>query len=475
MLTSFYHILVETYYKKDCRMQRGLMVIDISNIIYRKTAEPDKVSSVQRLKLYIFSILGFLCFITVGPQGDIHAEGTAMKSHLPKAVASPGSTKPELQLKLHDDAHKLDPLLQEINPDDLVKARTLAKRNFLRSWNTIAIRSRYVRYRLLESLKQEEMPVSLQVMPIVESCYNPYAFSKAGATGLWQLMPGTARELGLHPSNGRDGRRNVEHSTQAAIEYLSMLYDRFHSWPLSIAAYNMGPNGLERRLKKSPWKNSDGLDNMPIPMSTRIYVKRIIGLAALLDKGEFSLPEPVETKVLLLQPPVDVIRLVEIADMEKEEIFRFNPSLNQAQYMKRPVSIHVPVSKYSQLKAKMKLAGPKYHQLTIREGDSLWKIARAINTSIDNLRQLNPGVVTKLSIGQKLKVPANKVAQASPSPNPLLPSGRRIRYKVRSGDSLWRIAHRFGTTPKAIARSNQLSLKTLIRSGDTLWILARLK
>jgi membrane-bound lytic murein transglycosylase D len=257
--------------------------------------------------------------------------------------------------------------------------------------------------------------------------------------------------------------------------YLSKLYNRFHSWPLSIAAYNMGPNGLERRLKKSPWKNSDGLDNMPIPMSTRIYVKRIIGLAALLHKGEFSLPEPVETRILLLQPPVDVIRLVEIAGMEKEEIFRFNPSLNQAQYMKRPVIIHVPVSKYSQLKTKMKLAGPKYHQLTIREGDSLWKIAQTINTSIDNLRHLNPGVVTKLSIGQKLKVPANKVAQASPNPNPLLSSGRRIRYKVRSGDSLWRIAHRFGTTPKAIARSNQLSLKTLIRPGDTLWVLARLK
>jgi membrane-bound lytic murein transglycosylase D len=112
--------------------------------------------------------------------------------------------------------------------------------------------------------------------------------------------------------------------------------------------------------------------------------------------------------------------------------------------------------------------------MTVRKGDSLWKISRAINTSVDNLRYLNPGVDNKLSIGQKLKVPANKVARVSPNPNPLLSSRRHIRYKVRSGDSLWRIAHRFGTTPKAIARSNQLSLKTLIRPGDILWVLARL-
>jgi membrane-bound lytic murein transglycosylase D len=457
-------------------MQCELMMIGISNIKYKKIAKPNKVSTIQRQKLNVFFTLVLFSFFAVSPQGDIYAGDTGyMKSHLSKAETSLDSTKPESQLKLHDNAHKLDPLLEEINPDDLVKARTLAKRNYLQHWDIIAKRSRYVRYRLLKSLKQRNVPISLQAIPIVESSYDPYAFSKAGASGLWQLMPGTARELGLHPSNGRDGRRNVKHATEAAIEYLSMLYDRFHSWPLSIAAYNMGPNGLERRLKKSPWKNPDGLDNMPIPLTTRIYVKRIIGLAALLHNGELSLPEPVETRLLLLQPPIDVIRLVQLAGMEKEEIFRINPSLNQAQYLKRPISVHVPISKYKQLKAKIKLAGPEYHKLTIHEGDSLWKIAQAINTSVGNIRRLNPGVVTKLSIGQKLRVPANKVALASPSPNPLLSSGRRIRYKVRSGDSLWRIAHRFGTTPKAIARSNQLSLKALIRPGDTLWVLARLK
>ena len=444
--------------------------------MFRKTASPGIIAG---QKLRMLSMLGLFSFLAVCPQGDTHAEdmGNA-KKHLTTTQTYLAAIEPELQLepaiKLPDAAKTLDPLLKKINPDDLAQAQAMAKRNFLQKWDAVAKRSRYVRYRLLESLKQIGAPSSLQVIPIVESAYNPYALSHAGALGLWQLMPGTAHELGLRPNKEQNGRRHIEHSTQAAMQYLFMLHDRFESWPLAIAAYNMGPNGLSRRLKKSPWKNSDGLDNMPIPLSTRIYVQHVIGLAALLRMDIFSFPEPTETRALLLKPPVDIIELVQQTGMEKEEIFRFNPSLNQAQYLKNPISIHVPVSKYNQLKAKMKLAGPKYLHLTVREGDSLWNISRTVHTSVDNLRRLNPGVKTKLSIGQKLKVPANNVARANASPNPLLVSGRHIRYKVRSGDSLWRIANRFGTTPKAIARSNQLSLKTLIRPGDTLWVLARL-
>ncbi len=428
-------------------------------------------------KLHTLSMLGLLSFFAVGPQGDLHAENVShVKTHFPTTEMRIATAKFELEqtINLPDAGIALDPLLAEINPDDLAQAQAQVKRNFLKKWNIIAKRSRYVRYRILESLKQRGAPASLQVIPIVESSYDPYALSHAGALGLWQLMPGTARELGLRPNKEQDGRRNVEHSTQAAMQYMSKLHDRFNSWPLAIAAYNMGPNGLARRLKKSPWKNSDGLDNMPIPLSTRIYVQHVIGLAALLHMGIFSFPEFTETRALLLEPPVDIAKLAQITGMDRAEIFYFNPSLNQAQYLKKPVSIHVPVSKYSQFRAKMKLAGPKYFQMKVREGDSLWKISRATNTSIGNLRRLNPGVVTKLRIGQRLKVPANKIASASPNPNPLLSSGRRIRYKVRSGDSLWRIAHRFGTTPRAIARSNQLSLKSLIRPGDILWVLARL-
>jgi len=451
-------------------------MVYFNNNIFRKTTRADLTGSKPGQKLHILSMLGLVSFFAVS-LGDIHAEGIShIKTHFPITEIHLAIAEFEMkQINRPLDAGKsLDPLLEEINPDDLAQAQAQAKRAFLQKWSVISRRSRYVRYRLLKSLKEMEAPASLQAIPIIESGYDPYALSHVGALGLWQLMPGTARELGLRPSKEQDGRRDVEHSTRAAMQYLSRLHNRFNSWPLAIAAYNMGPNGLARRLGNVQWKNSDGLDNMPIPFSTRNYVRHVIGLAALLRMGVFSFPEPTETRALLLEPPVDITELAQQTGMDKREIFHFNPRLNQAQYLKKQISIHVPVSKYNRLKARIKLAGPKYLQMTVRKGDSLWKISRAINTSISNLRRLNPGVSTKLSIGQKLKVPANKVARASPSPNPLLSTGRRIRYKVRTGDSLWLIAHRFGTTPKAIARSNQLSLKTLIRPGDTLWVLARL-
>jgi len=453
------------------------MMICFSRNTPRKTDWSGYINSMPGQALCIFSILGLFFLCALFPQENAHAEGAGhVKTHFPIMEIRLAAEKFKLEQpgNLPDVNVAFDPLLEQINPDDLAQAQALVKRNFLKKWKIIAKRSRHVRYRMLESLKQMGVPTSLQVIPIVESSYDPYALSYAGALGLWQLMPATARELGLHPNKEQNGRRSVEHSTQAAMQYMSMLYDRFNSWPLAIAAYNMGPNGLARRLKKSPWKNADGLDNMPIPRSTRIYVQHIIGLVSLLHMGEFSLPEPTATRALLLEPPVDIIGLAQTAGMGKDEMFRLNPSLNQAQYLKRAVSIHVPVSKYDQLKAKMALAGPKYLHLTVRKGDSLWKISRATSTSISNLRRLNPGIRTRLSIGQKLKVPANKAARASTNPNPLLSTSRRIRYKVRSGDSLWRIAHRFGTSVKALARSNQLSTKSLIRPGDTLWVLARI-
>jgi membrane-bound lytic murein transglycosylase D len=112
---------------------------------------------------------------------------------------------------------------------------------------------------------------------------------------------------------------------------------------------------------------------------------------------------------------------------------------------------------------------------TIQSGDSLWTLARRHHTSVNHLRSLNPGLGDLLRIGKQMKVPANQLARANPLPNPLLSQGRRIRYKVRSGDSLWVIAQRFGTTTRDIARSNQISQTALIRPGDTLWIIARIR
>jgi len=402
------------------------------------------------------------------------AEKTTLLNNTPPSETTP--LQLTTQLADHAKASRpIDPLLVGISAQDIAMAKAQTKRNFHHSWKTIALRSRFVRHRLLLALQDAHAPTSLQIIPVIESAYNPYALSEAGALGLWQLMPRTAKHLGVQSNKAINGRRNINASTKAAVHYLQTMHQRFNSWPLAIAAYNLGPYAVERRLKKHPWNISDGLENMPIPTMTRAYVQHAIGLIALLQDNTFSFPTPITTQALELQAPIDIQQLEHVSGMGKNEIFRFNPCLNQAQYLYDTITIHIPTKQYAQMQASTSRASIVYLKEKIHEGDNLWDIARKHHTSVRRLKMINPSMGKYLHVGQLIKIPANKLAQAHPDHNPLLIRGRHIRYKVRNGDSLWIIAKRFGTTPRAIARSNQISMRRIIHTGDILWVLANVR
>ena len=368
-----------------------------------------------------------------------------------------------------------NPILDGIADHDIEQLRSVAEQHYHNSWNTIADRSRFVRQRILHVIDQLHAPSALQLLPIIESTYDPYAISPSGAVGLWQLMPKTARGLGIQSDQGQEGRRNIEQASRAAISYLMAMEQRFNNWPLAIAAYNMGPNAVARRLKQQPWHTQDGLDNMPIPEGTRRYVQHFIGLVALFEDQSLSLPEPIPTQPLSITAPIDLQRLARLANLDENDLFRFNPELNHGQYLHGKITIHVPTAQYEQLAQNIAHAAPQFIQIAVRPGDNLWNIAKRHHTDVATLKSLNPQRGKYLHIGQQLKVPAGEWAQAHGSINPLLASKRRIRYKVRSGDSLWRIAHRFGTTPKAIARANNIKMNHPIRAGDTLWVFKKVR
>jgi len=358
---------------------------------------------------------------------------------------------------------------------DLAASQAEVKKHVLPHWSKIAERSRLVRQRMLPVLKEMQAPTGLQAVPVIESGYNPYALSYAGAMGLWQLMPRTARGLGVKNNRGQNGRRGIESSTRAAVNYLMTMEKRFGNWPLAFAAYHLGPTAVKKRLRKMPWQPEDGLRNMPVPSVTRAYVRHVLGFAVLLHMGTVKFPDPYPLRAVKLMPPVDLTQLASVSGIDKNELFRLNPALDHAQYLNHELLLHLPEKDAPALLLKLEEIGPKYVHVAIHSGDSLWSLARRHHTSISHLRRLNPKLRSILSIGKTVKVPANQLARAKPSPNPLLSQGRRIRYKVRSGDSLWMIAQRFGTTPRDIARSNQISQNKLIRPGDTLWILARIR
>jgi len=366
-------------------------------------------------------------------------------------------------------------LLSGIPSKDIARIQAEAKRVYLRHWPVVSERSRFVRERVQKAITRMEAPNGLVVLPVVESGYNPYAFSYAGAMGLWQLMPGTARLLGLRDKPGLNARRDVVRSTEAAIRYLLEMKEQFGNWPLALAAYHRGPGSISRRLRRHAWQPRDGLARLPVPAVTRAYVRHVLGLAALMRLGAIRFPPAYKTKPLTVQGPVDLQKLAKASGINQRDIFRFNPEFDYSQYVKGPITLHVSEDIHPLAQQNLQDAAPRQVQIRVRKGDNLWNLARKYGTTISFIRRANPGLNTRLSIGQRLLVPATSRARASISLNPLLSSSRRIRYRVRRGDTLWDIAQRFGTSAHAIARANSLRESAYLQPGDTLWIRARIR
>jgi len=392
---------------------------------------------------------------------------------LKKPITIPQKT-PVIPVKVQAEP-LASPFFEGLRDDDLAWVQAQVKPSVLRHWHIVAQRSVWVRERILKGLEDAGAPQDLQVIPIVESAYQPYALSRTGAMGLWQLMPKTAQGLGIYKMKNGDGRRHVEMSTTAAAQYLMTQRKRFGNWPLAFAAYNMGPHGLATRLKKTPWQLSDGVRHMPVPKETRNYVIRILGVTALLHAHVLTFPKAIHTVKVTLHSPVDMTILEKKLNLPKDYLFKLNPQLHYSQYFHGSVSIHVPHDLQHKIQMVQKQYHPQYIHVRIRSGDSLWRLAKHYDTSISHLKALNPRLPKVLQLGHRIKVPAHGYGRATARLNPLLSGGRRIHYKVRKGDSLWSISRRFGTTTHAISRSNQLSKHHILRPGDTLWILARIR
>ncbi len=404
---------------------------------------------------------------------------SAMQAAIPDALADPFlivETDMPYGIEQRLSAGKApNALLQGISERDLARIQAEAKRVYTKLWPVLAERSRYVRGRMLPVFEKLHAPSSLDVVPVIESGYNPYAFSSAGAMGLWQLMPGTARGLRMRAPHGINARRDVEQATEGAVRYLLKMKARFGNWPLAFAAYHRGPGNIARAIRRHPWQPSDGLDHLPVPLITRTYVRGILGLSALLERGVWHFPDPWPTHTLELQAPVDINLLTQAAGISRNDLFRFNPGLDHSQYLNSPVTLYAPETMHARMLASASEAIPAHVRIRIRPGDNLWTLAKRYRTTLRHLKHMNPRMDSLLRPGRSLLVPAKRFNAAYPLPNPLLARGRRIHYRVRSGDNLWNIAKRFGTTPRAIARANSLRQTAMLRPGDRLWLLARIR
>lgn len=166
--------------------------------------------------------------------------------------------------------------------------QTLINQQFLRFLPTVQ--------QILLRLEQHQLPKSLVLIPMLESTFNPKAVSPANAAGLWQLMPATARRFGLTVNKQQDERFDINRSTEAAIAYLSFLYQKFnHDVMLTLAAYNSGEGRVQRALNQQAEKH---FPSLRLPQETINYVHKFYALMDIVDIASISHGTPLRSTTI---------------------------------------------------------------------------------------------------------------------------------------------------------------------------------
>ena len=361
----------------------------------------------------------------------------------------------------------------------------------------VSIRAQRYMYHIVEELESREMPLELALLPIVESAFDPFAYSHGRAAGMWQFIPGTARMYGLDKNWWYDGRRDITASTDAALKYLSRLNKLFDGdWLHALASYNSGQGKVGRAIRKNKkqGKNTAFWD-LKLPRETEAYVPKLIALAMLVaDPEKYNITLPmIENQpyfsIVDVGSQIDLAQAATMADISMEELYRLNPGFNRwATAPKGPHHLLVPVAKertfqlaLDNLPPDQRIGWERYH---IRNGDSLITIANKYNTRPDVIKRINGIKGNTIRAGKTLLVP---IAQA-PMDDYVLsidqrlarmqtraPSSKKsqqVKYTVRKGDSFWKISRNYNVGTKELARWNGMAPGDPLRPGKklTIWM-----
>lgn len=336
----------------------------------------------------------------------------------------------------------------------------------------------------------EGLPHDLIYLPFIESGYNPMAYSRAGAGGMWQFMPGTGRIYGLTFDWWIDQRRDPYLSTHAAAKHLAKLYDMFEDWNLALAAYNAGEGRISRAMQRSGTDNYFDLAaiNNLLARETRHYVPKFMAVLKIVQNLEELGFEPLnwdnKPKVasLNIKGGTDLVALARSCGMDWESFRQLNPSFRrQVSPPGRSIKVHVP--KTAQQKAVAFLSKPSsrpyegFDRYQVRRGDSWWRISNRFNVPVDVLKRVNNRSNNLLSIGESIMVPRSAsaaVAAASPREDSISSTRQlaqqRANYVVQRGDTLWSLSRKFGVTVSTLAQANGLRNQNTLRIGQRLYI-----
>ncbi len=345
-------------------------------------------------------------------------------------------------------------------------------------------------YLIVEQIEAKNLPLELALLPVVESAFDPFAYSPSSASGLWQFMPVTGRRFGLQQDWWYDGRRDVYAATEAALNYMQILHKFLgNDWLHAFAAYNSGEGRVQNAVRKNKRRNKPSdYWNLSLPRETENYVPKLLALVDILrnhKKYNIELPMLPNKQVLTYVDTgsqLDLAYAAELAELSVAEIQLLNPGFNHwATSPKGPHKLLVPTriaAQFSRELAKSdKSQRLRWQRYKVRSGDSLSMIAQNNGTTTSVLKQINNLNGSFIKIGQPLLIPTSGKAQqqylysqtqGSQAEN--TQNKRKIQHRIVEGDTLWDISRRYKVTAQEIARWNNMSSKQTLRLGQQLTI-----
>lgn len=405
--------------------------------------------------------------------------------------------------RAEEDAQEFDNIWPRIISDyrlnlNVDNPRITAQLNWYKSHqgylNRVADRGvRYLHF-IAEQIEARQLPGELAMLPIVESAFDPFAYSHGRASGVWQFIPATGRDFGLQQDWWHDGRRDIRAATEGALRYLNALQREFDGdWLLALAAYNSGAGTVRKAIRKNRRKGKPtDFWSLSLPKETRAYVPKLIALAKLVkDPAKYGVElKPIDNKpyfaIVNTGGQIDLSQAAELADTSLEEIYRLNPEYNRwATHPSGPHELLIPVDKKEifeqQLASMPATSRVKWQRYKVKGGDSLLTIARRFRTTPDALKQANSIRGNIIRAGQQLLIPgafkgqdayshsvSQRMARLKTARRP--GNSQRLEYAVRSGDSFWQIARNHDVKVSQLARWNGMAPGDPLKAGQKLVI-----
>jgi len=340
---------------------------------------------------------------------------------------------------------------------------------------------RYLYY-VVREIEARNLPLELSMLPVIESAYNPYAYSRARAAGLWQFIAPTATRYQVKVNWWQDGRRDVVDSTRAALDYLSELHTMFDGdWLKAIAAYNCGEQAVQRAVdrNRAAHKPTDFF-HLKLPRETRAYVPKLLAMSRILaNPAKYGLEfASIANKPYFAQVEIgsqlDLRVAAGMIGATEEELHALNPAYNRwATDPDGPFHILVPYASAPEfaraLATLTRDARMPVERYTMRSGDTVANLALARDLTIPTIRELNGATLFDPHEGDDILLPASKIAPLRAGliieGETLLPGHTRKTYVVRHGDTLASIARQHGVKVGDLARLNGLAPHAQLITG----------